>query len=57
MGVCKMKTEVYSRVCGYYRPVKYWNEGKQDEFAERKEYKIKECKDAFNKQREEDFTR
>jgi len=49
MGVCKMKTEVYSRVCGYYRPVKYWNKGKQDEFAERKEYKIKECKDAFKR--------
>jgi len=28
--------EVYSRVTGYYRPVQYWNRGKQQEFKERK---------------------
>ena len=33
------KTEVYSRVVGYYRPVKQWNEGKQQEFKERTAYK------------------
>jgi hypothetical protein len=33
--------EVYSRVVGYYRPVQQWNLGKQEEFKERKEYKIK----------------
>lgn len=27
--------EVYSRVVGYIRPVSQWNEGKQEEFAER----------------------
>lgn len=27
--------EVYSRVVGYYRPVQNWNEGKQQEFADR----------------------
>jgi len=34
-------TEVYSRVVGFYRPVRQWNEGKQAEFSERKEYQIK----------------
>ncbi|MFA5178458.1 MAG: ribonucleoside triphosphate reductase [Candidatus Paceibacterota bacterium] len=33
--------EVYSRVVGYLRPVSQWNEGKQQEFKERKEFKIK----------------
>lgn len=32
--------EVYSRVVGYLRPVQQWNEGKQKEYAQRKEYKI-----------------
>ena len=32
--------EVYSRVCGYLRPVKQWHVGKQKEFDQRKEYKI-----------------
>lgn len=32
--------EVYSRVVGYLRPVDQWNEGKQQEFKERKTYKI-----------------
>ena len=30
-----MATEVYSRVVGYYRPVKNWNIGKQQEFKDR----------------------
>ncbi len=33
-----MKTEIYSRVCGYHRPVKNWNKGKQEEFKDRKAY-------------------
>jgi ribonucleoside-triphosphate reductase len=33
--------EVYSRVVGYLRPVMQWNEGKQQEFKDRKEFKIK----------------
>jgi hypothetical protein len=32
--------EVYSRVVGYLRPVQQWHRGKQEEFRERKEYKI-----------------
>jgi ribonucleoside-triphosphate reductase len=35
-----MKTEVYSRVVGYHRPVKNWNKGKQEEFKDRREYNI-----------------
>ena len=35
---CKGKTEVYSRVSGFYRPVTQWNKGKREEFAERKVY-------------------
>ena len=30
--------EIFSRVCGYLRPVKQWNVGKQQEFKERKNY-------------------
>jgi len=32
--------EVYSRIVGYLRPVRQWNEGKQKEFEDRKEYKL-----------------
>ncbi len=35
---CGSKTEVYSRVVGFYRPVQQWNDGKQQEFTERKTY-------------------
>ena len=38
MAKCKMKTEVYSRVCGYHRPVKQWNKGKKEEFQDRQVY-------------------
>lgn len=34
------KCEVYSRVVGYLRPVQQWNNGKKQEFDERKEYII-----------------
>ncbi|WET06419.1 anaerobic ribonucleoside-triphosphate reductase [Lentisphaerota bacterium ZTH] len=33
---CGRKTEVFSRVCGYYRPVAEWNRGKREEFRERR---------------------
>ncbi len=32
---CGRKTEVYSRVVGYFRPVESWNNGKQEEYKER----------------------
>ena len=37
---CHEKTEVYSRITGYYRPVQNWNDGKLEEFEQRKEYII-----------------
>lgn len=42
--VCGEKTEVYSRVVGYLRPVEQWNDGKQEEFSNREVYKVKEVK-------------
>ncbi|MBQ5961084.1 MAG: ribonucleoside triphosphate reductase [Firmicutes bacterium] len=36
--ICGKETEVYSRITGYYRPVKNWNDGKVSEFHNRKTY-------------------
>ena len=41
MAKCEKRCEIYSRVCGYFRPVRNWNQGKQQEFAERKTFKVK----------------
>ena len=38
--VCGEKTEVYSRITGYYRPIQNWNDGKAEEFRNRKVYNI-----------------
>ena len=38
----RVACEVYSRIVGYLRPVQAWNEGKQQEFAERKMYALPE---------------
>ena len=38
--ICGKKTEVYSRITGYYRPVQNWNDGKAQEFKDRKVYNI-----------------
>ena len=38
--ICGEKTEVYSRITGYYRPVQNWNDGKSQEFKDRKVYDI-----------------
>ena len=40
---CGKKTEVYSRVVGYIRPIQQWNEGKQHEFHQRKMYRVAEA--------------
>ena len=40
MAKCGEKTEVYSRVCGYFRPVSNWNKGKKEEFKDRKTYEV-----------------
>jgi ribonucleoside-triphosphate reductase len=37
---CGADCDVYSRVVGYFRPVKNWNAGKQEEFRQRKFLKI-----------------
>lgn len=37
---CGKETEVYSRITGYYRPVKNWNDGKRQEFADRQVYDV-----------------
>ena len=37
---CGEETEVWSRITGYYRPVKNWNAGKTQEYKDRREYNI-----------------
>jgi len=37
---CGKEAEVYSRITGYYRPVKNWNDGKTQEFKDRKVYDL-----------------
>lgn len=39
---CGKKTEVYSRITGYYRPVQNWNDGKVQEFKDRKVYNLED---------------
>ena len=39
--ICGEKAEVYSRITGYYRPVQNWNDGKIQEYKERKVYDMK----------------
>ena len=41
---CGETTEVYSRITGYYRPVQNWNDGKSQEYKERKVYDIANSK-------------
>ena len=38
LNVRGTECEVYSRIVGYFRPVKQWNNGKQEEYADREEY-------------------
>ena len=49
MGKCKCKTEVYSRVVGYYRPVQEWNVGKQAEFHDRVPFNLATAKKHIDK--------
>ncbi len=41
-SICQQETEVYSRVVGYLRPVKQWNNGKQAEYGDRKTFQVAE---------------
>ena len=45
MGKCQAVCEVFSRVCGYFRPVSNWNQGKREEFRERKVFDVKGLKE------------
>ena len=38
--ICGAKAEVYSRITGYYRPVQNWNDGKTQEYKNRKLYDV-----------------
>ena len=42
--ICGKKAEVYSRITGYYRPIQNWNDGKTQEFKERKVYSMLDYK-------------
>ena len=42
--ICGGKAEVYSRITGYYRPVQNWNDGKLQEYKNRKLYDIQNSK-------------
>lgn len=37
---CDGKTEVFSRVTGFYRPVQQYNNGKREEYRQRREYVV-----------------
>ena len=37
---CGERTEIYSRITGYYRPVQNWNDGKSQEYQDRKTYQV-----------------
>ncbi|MBO5090926.1 MAG: ribonucleoside triphosphate reductase [Clostridia bacterium] len=41
---CGSRTEVYSRITGYYRPVQNWNDGKSQEYKDRLVYNIETSK-------------
>ncbi len=45
---CGEKTEVYSRITGYYRPVLNWNDGKAEEYRNRKLYDIASSVEKFD---------
>jgi ribonucleoside-triphosphate reductase (formate) len=47
-STCEQETEVYSRIVGYYRPVKNWNDGKRAEFSDRKEFVVEKSLEHFS---------
>ncbi|MCX7698520.1 MAG: anaerobic ribonucleoside-triphosphate reductase [Candidatus Goldbacteria bacterium] len=40
LNVKGTECEVYSRIVGYFRPIKQWNNGKQEEFFEREMFEV-----------------
>lgn len=61
--ICGKKTEVWSRITGYYRPISNWNDGKAQEFKDRVEYlpndstvlKAKEVEEEIIKEEKVDY--
>ena len=51
--ICGKTTEVYSRITGYYRPVQNWNDGKSQEFLDRKTYQVGGAQEDCPKRRED----
>ena len=47
--VCGKPAEVYSRITGYYRPVQNWNDGKTQEYKQRREYDVAHSMADFSK--------
>ena len=45
----KIKTEIYSRVSGYFRPTSQWNAGKREEFSERKTVNMEKINEVSDK--------
>lgn len=43
MSNCGRECEIYSRVVGYYRPISNWNNGKREEFKDRKTFDERKC--------------
>jgi len=43
MEQCNKETEVFSRIVGYFRPLRRWNDGKAEEFRQRMTYDHKEA--------------
>ena len=56
---CGADTEVYSRITGYYRPVRNWNKGKEQEYKDRANYNVDsitiKSEDNFEYKKEDDF--
>jgi anaerobic ribonucleoside-triphosphate reductase len=46
---CNRETEVFSRIVGYYRPIKLWNDGKKEEFRERLTFSEKKALEDLGK--------
>ncbi len=46
--ICGKEAEVYSRITGYYRPVKNWNAGKSQEFKMRRTYEVEGKEDGVS---------
>jgi hypothetical protein len=51
MAKCGMKTETYSRICGYFRPISNWNRGKLEELRQRKTFTIQNLPNNIKKEK------